>query len=314
MSKQQQTNKARFLGSKQGFLFLTFAALIWVISALSEEYIAIVPVPVEINNDATPVILLDEQLRVDASISASGFSILYRRLFPRKLVLFINELPDIDLDNPLLSTQYLVNSYRQQFSGKNDLNGFIQSTITLPLTPAVVKSFTPVLAAPPNLAEGYHMTSPLQINLEQVTATGGKEPLKSLDTAIFKLLSDDIIKEDFVLKAFLLDSISAMARWNTTEIEVRGTVDRYSDVSFMLPITIINVPTALDIELTSAQVELKFAAPLTSLKTINAKNFHAEVVYEQTTNGQFPVTISGLPDNAKQVVITPPFVSYFISE
>ena len=314
MAKQQKSYKVRFLGSKQGLLFLLFAALIWVISALSEKYTAVVPVHVEIENDATAVILLEKQLHVDASMSASGFSILYRRLFPRKLVLFTDELPALDLDKPLLSTQYLANSYRQQFPSRNDLNGFVDNTILLPLTAAVVKSFTPALAAPPALAEGYQLTSPIQFNLNQVTASGGKENLKRLDTAIFKLLSDDSIKEDFVLKAVLLDSIAALARWNTTEIEVRGTVDRYSDVSFMLPITITNAPNTMDIELTSTSVALKFAAPLSSLKTINAQDFRAEVVYEQTTTGQFPVVISGLPDNAKQIVITPPTVSYLISE
>ncbi len=314
MAKQQKSYKVRFLGSKQGLLFLLFAALIWVISALSEKYTAVVPVHVEIENDATAVILLEKQLHVDASMSASGFSILYRRLFPRKLVLFTDELPALDLDKPLLSTQYLANSYRQQFPSRNDLNGFVDNTILLPLTAAVVKSFTPALAAPPAFAEGYQLTSPMQFNLNQVTASGGKENLKRLDTAIFKLLSDDSIKEDFVLKAVLLDSIAALARWNTTEIEVRGTVDRYSDVSFMLPITITNAPNTMDIELTSTSVALKFAAPLSSLKTINARDFRAEVVYEKTTTGQFPVVISGLPDNSKQIVITPPTVSYLISE
>ena len=81
MTKQQQSYKARFLGSKQGLLFLLFAALIWIISALSEEYTAVVPVHIEIENDATAVILMDKQLHVDASMSASGFSILYRRIF-----------------------------------------------------------------------------------------------------------------------------------------------------------------------------------------------------------------------------------------
>ena len=295
-------------------MFLLFAALIWVISALSEKYTAVVPVHVEIENDDTDVILLDTHLHVDASMSATGFSILYRRLFPPQLELSTNELSALDLDKPVLSTQYLVNSYRQQFPSRNDLNGFVDNAILLPLTAAVVKSFTPALAAPPVLAKGYQLTSPIQINVDQVTASGGKENLKRLDTAIFKLLTNHIVKEDFVLKAILLDSIAALAQWNTTEIEVRGTVDRYSDVSFMLPITIANAPSSLDIELTSSLVELKFAAPLSSLKTINAQDFRAEVVYEQTTTGQFPVIIYGLPDNAKQVVITPPTVSYLISE
>jgi hypothetical protein len=314
MTNQQQSHKARFLGSKQGLLFLLFAALIWVLSALSEEYTAVVPVYVEIENDATNVILLDTHFNVDASMSATGFSLLYKRLFPPQLELSTNELSTLDLEKPEVSTQYLVNSYRQQFPGRNDLNGFVENSILLPLTAAVVKSFTPTLAAPPALAEGYQLTSPIQINLDQVTASGGKENLESLDAAIFELLTDDIIKEDFVLKAVLMDSIAALAQWNTTEIEVSGTVDRYSDVSFMLPITVANAPSSLDIELTSSSVALKFAAPLSSLKTINAQDFRAEVVYEQTTNGQFPVIIYGLPDNAKQVVISPPTVSYLISE
>jgi len=314
MAKQQKSYKVRFLGSKQGLLFLLFAALIWVISAFSEKYTAVVPVHVEIENDATDLVLLEKQLHVDASMSASGFSILYRRLFPRKLVLSTDEFPALDLDKPLLSTQYLAESYRQQFPSRNDLNGFVDNTMLLPLTAAVSKSFTPALAAPPALAEGYQLTSPIQFNLNQVTASGGKENLKRLDTATFKLLSDDIIKEDFVLKAVLLDSIAALAKWNTTEIEVRGTVDRYSEVSFMLPITITNAPNTIDVELTSTSVVLKFAAPLSSLKTINARDFRAEVVYEHTTTGQFPVVISGLPNYAKQIVITPPTVSYLISE
>ena len=148
MTNQQQSYKARFLGSKQGLLFLLFAALIWVLSALSEEYTAVVPVHIEIENDAADVILLDTHLHIDASMSATGFSILYRRLFPPSLALSTNELSVLDLDNPVVSTQYLVNSYRQQFPSRNDLNGFVDNAIALPLTAAVVKSFTPALAAP----------------------------------------------------------------------------------------------------------------------------------------------------------------------
>ena len=77
MAKQQKSYKVRFLGSKQGLLFLLFAALIWVISAFSEKYTAVVPVHVEIENDATAVILLEKQFHVDASMSASGFSIIF---------------------------------------------------------------------------------------------------------------------------------------------------------------------------------------------------------------------------------------------
>ena len=87
MAKQQKSYKARFLGSKQGLLFLLFAALIWIISALSEGYTAFVSVQCEIENDATAVILLDKHLHVDASLSTSGGSILTRLLFPPMFLL-----------------------------------------------------------------------------------------------------------------------------------------------------------------------------------------------------------------------------------
>ena len=105
MAKQQKSYKARFLGSKQGLLFLLFAALIWIISALSEKYTAVVPGHDEIENDATAVILLDKYLLVDASLATSGVSILYRRLFPPKVLLSTDEFQVLDLDKPVVRNQ-----------------------------------------------------------------------------------------------------------------------------------------------------------------------------------------------------------------
>lgn len=314
MPKQQRIRRSRFLGSKQGLLFLVFAALIWVLSALSETYTSVAPVHVAFHNDTESIILTENRMEVLASVSASGFSIFFKRLFPRELRLSTSNLPELDLDNPVVTTRFLFDAYRRQYPSGDGLNGFVLSSVRLPITKASVKSFKPVLIAPPTLATGYQLTSPIQLSIDQVVASGGSETLKLLDTAFFELTSNEVVKEDFVLKARLLDSIAVLADWNATEIEVSGQVDRYSDISFVLPLAIQNAPDSLDILLTSTQVTLKFAAPLASLRSINATDFRADVTYDPSATGQLPVRITGLPDNAKQVVVTPPTVSYLISE
>ena len=71
---------------------------------------------------------------------------------------------------------------------------------------------------------------------------------------------------------------------------------------------------SLDIEMDYSIVELKFAAQLNRIKSINAKDLSDEVVYEKTNTGKLPVIIYGITDNDKKVVIKKKKVSYLISE
>lgn len=314
MPTRQRTSRKRFLGSKQGLLFLVFAAVIWTLSALSETYTTTVPVQFNFKLDTNAFVLQTPRIEVPARVSSTGFSVLYRRLFPRKVVLSVKELPIQDVENPSVNTAFLLDKYNRLYTNSSQIRAFVPEVILLPIAQAAQKSFTPTLASLPKFADGYQLASSLKFSVDSITAYGSKVALEKLHYAIFKLASHEPLRADFLLNAALTDSIAKALNWSTTTIQVSGSVDRYSDVSFVLPVKLTNTPENANVTIAPKQVEIKFAAPLGSLRSIDKSSLGAEVFFEKTPSGQLSVRIAGLPATAKQLTISPPTVSYFIIE
>ncbi|MGB0274747.1 MAG: hypothetical protein ACPF9U_05900 [Flavobacteriaceae bacterium] len=314
MPTRQRTSRKRFLGSKQGLLFLVFAAVIWTLSALSETYTTTVPVQFNFKLDTNAFVLQTPRIEVPARVSSTGFSVLYRRLFPRKVVLSVKELPIQDVENPAVNTAFLLDKYNRLYTNSSQIRAFVPEVISLPIAQAAQKSFTPTLASLPKFADGYQLASPLKFSVDSITAYGSKVALEKLHHALFKLASHEPLRADFLLNAALTDSIAKALNWSTTTIQVSGSVDRYSDVSFVLPVKLTNTPENANVTIAPKQVEIKFAAPLGSLRSIDKSSLGAEVFFEKTASGQLSVRITGLPATAKQLTISPPTVSYFIIE
>ncbi len=314
MPTRQRTSRKRFLGSKQGLLFLVFAAVIWTLSALSETYTTTVTVQFNFKLDTKAFVLETSQIEVPARVSTTGFSVLFRRLFPRKVMLSVQELPIEDAKNPTLNTAFLLDKYNRLYTNSSQIKAFVPEVISLPIAQAAQKSFTPTLASLPKFADGYQLTSSLKFSVDSITAYGSKVALEKLHHAIFKLVSHEPLRSDFLLNAKLTDSIAKALNWSTTTVQVTGSVDRYSDVSFVLPVKLTNTQENFNVTIAPKQVEIKFAAPLGSLRNIDKSTLSAGVFFEKTPSGQLSVHIKGLPFTAKQLTIIPPTVSYFILE
>lgn len=314
MSKWWQTSKRRFLSSKQGILFLMFAAVIWLMNAFSNTYTAIVPIQIELIADSDDIMMLSPQIEIPAQINATGFSILYYRLIPRSIQLSSRELSHVDLEQPVIQTQDLFDTFKMNYPNSTNIQHFVPKTVTLPIAKAIKKSFVPTLLQEPRLAEGYQLTSELKFDVDTVYAIGNSTVLKQLNTAVFTLTEETPIKKDFTLQAKLPDSIAELARWSTLSIQVSGEVDRYSELSFRLPVTIHNTTGSEKIMISPKQVDVKFAAPLGLFRSINASGLRAEISFTPTDSGKLSVQVKGLPSLAKQVVVSPTEVSYFILE
>ncbi len=314
MPKRQRTSGKKFVGSKQGILFLVFAAVIWTLSALSEIYTTTVPVQFKLQADSNNFVLSSTRVEVPARVTSSGFSILYRRIFPRKIQLLVSELPIKDVNKPSVQSDFLLNKYNEFYSNSSQISRFVSNVISVPITPAVQKKFTPTLSALPQFEDGYQLISSLSFSVDTITAFGSKSILEKLDQAIFELPSDKPIRENFSMVATLVDSIAQSANWDITSVEVSGNVDRYSDVSLLLPVNLINAPKDMHVTLSPKVIEIKFAAPLSSLRSLDKSAVKATAFFDNTTSGQLSVRVTGLPTGAKKQSIIPPTVSYFIIE
>jgi len=314
MPNRQHTSRRKFIGSKQAFLFLVFAAVIWLLSALSETYTATVEMRVELKANNTDFLLLSPNVDIPVRVSGTGFYIVYRKLVPRKVQLLISDIPSLDIDNPAVDSDILLRLLRKQHSNTGAVLAIEINKIKLPITASSQKSFAPVLRHPPLLADGYQLISPLEFSVDSISVFGNKAVLDKLENAIFELEKNTDLKSDFELQAKLVDSLAVLANWDITSLTVSGKIDRYSDVSFVLPVTLNNAPDSNTITITPKQVAIKFAAPLAALRSLNATNLRAEVVFNPNESGELAVRIIGLPSTAKQLIVEPSSVNYFILE
>lgn len=314
MSKRQQASGRRFLGSKQGLLFLVFAAVIWLLSALSETYTTVVSIRVELQVNSDEFLILEPKIHVPVRISGSGFFLAYHQLFPQKARLLTSDFPMLDVNHPSVEGATLFKLLQKKHTNGNAFLDVAVDTILLPIVAAAQKSFSPVVLNPPVLAEGYQLTTPLKFSLDSVTVFGGKTALDKLENAMFVLEKNKDVKADFDLQATLVDSLLAIGKWSAKTLTVSAKVDRYSEVSFVLPVTMTDVPKNTSISFTPKHVEVKFAATLGSLRLLEASTLNALAVFEKSSSGRLLVNISGLPESTRQLSISPPTISYFIVE
>lgn len=314
MSKRQQASGRRFLNSKQGLLFLLFAAVIWLLSALSETYTAVVPIRVELQANSNDFLLLQHKIDVPVRMSGSGFFLAYRQLFPQKARFLTSDFPMLDVNRPSVEGATLFKLLQKKHANGNAFLGVAVDTILLPIVAAAQKSFSPILLKPPVLTEGYQLTSPLKFSRDSVTVFGSKTALDKLEKAIFVLEKNKDIKADFDLQATLVDSLLAFGKWSAETLTVNAQVDRYSEVSFVLPISLKNSPASKNLTITPKQVTVKFAAPLNEIRSLRAVDLRVEVNFTPNTSGQLPVKVIGLSPSIKQLVVEPAVVHYFIVE
>lgn len=314
MTKRQQLLKTKFLGSKQGLIFLIFAAVIWLLSALSETYTAVVPVRVELESSNGDVLLLSSKVDVPVRISGTGFSLAYRKIVPYKIRLSTSDFPDLDINYPEVDKATFFTLFQQKLANANNLLAVNSEAVRLPITAATQKTLKSMLYAPPSLAEGYQLTSPLQLSIDSVSVFGSKMVLDKIEKATFRLEKHKDLTSDFILQARLSDSLIAFGKWNATSLEVSAKVDRYSDVSFVLPVTLKDVPDSSNLDIRPKKVTVKFAAPLTELRSFDASNIRVEAVFIPNTLGELPVRVSGLSASVKQLVVEPEAVKYLIVE
>lgn len=314
MSKRQHPSGRRFLGSKQGLLFLVFAAVIWLLSALSETYTAVVPIRVELQENSNDLVLLQPKIDVPVRLSGSGFFLAYRQLFPQKIRFLTSDLPMLNVDRPSVEGATLFKMLQKKHADGNAFLGVTVDTILLPIVAAAQKSFSPTLLNPPSLAEGYQLTSPLKFSVDSVTVFGSRMALDKLEKATFVLEKNKDIKADFDLQATLVDSLLAIGQWSVKTLTVSAQVDRYSEVSFVLPISLKNTPPSKNLTITPKQVTVKFAAPLNEIRSLRATDLSVEVDFTPNTSGQLPVKVVGLSSSVKQLVVEPSVVHYFIVE
>ena len=312
------TRIRRLLISKKVITFLiclSIASLLWVVHALNRNYKYSITVPVTfLNLPSNKLIVgeLPESLNVE--IKASGLKLLFISLKKNigEVVIDFNSLKTnaksnaYSISNGNFNLQTAVNFDVEIMKVRPDTLFFSAYNGNSKLLP--VKANLKVSCLP-----GYSVISKPIIVPAYVTVTGDSLDLKKIDTVYTYFLNLKDIHQDFTSPVPLKKPFSSIG-YSVKDVQLSFTVDKLTESSIQVPITIMNKPNHETIKLKPGIVTIKYLVAMKDYENVSASSFKAVVNYDLIKDKQkeLPIEIIRSPSEVKIIRISPTTISYFI--
>jgi len=311
------TRIRRLLISKKVITFLIclgIASLLWVVHALNRNYKYTITVPVSFLNLPSNKLIIGELPEfLNVEIKTSGLKLLF---------ISQKKIGEVVIDFNSLKTNAKSNAYsisNGTFNLQNAINFDVEIIKIRPDTLffSSYKGNSKLLPVKANLKvtclPGYSIVSKPTIVPAYVTVTGDSLDLKKIDTVYTYFLNLKDIHQDFTSPVPLKKPFSSIG-YNVKEVQLSFTVDKLTESTIQVPVTIMNKYNHENIKLLPGIVTIKYLVAMKDYENINASSFKAVVNYEHIKDKQkdLPVEIIRSPSEVKIIRTYPTTISYFI--
>ncbi|AMC10377.1 hypothetical protein Lupro_03535 [Lutibacter profundi] len=268
------------------FLFiLLLTSIIWVLIELSKITNSTAVFAVEYKNIPTGMLLQNSPTsEVNIVLKAPGFSLLKYKLKKNRVTF---NLSNVVKGNP---NYFLVPNQQKaylnsQLSGETEVVSVLKDTIFIELGKNKSKKVPVNLLLEIKFKLGYNLTEPLKIIPDSVTITGPEkyvDSIKELSNTLLQL--SDVhknINREIDLK---LPPKNTNIILSTTKVIVKANVDKFTEGSFNIPVTIINKPEGVKMNTFPNIIEVIYQAGLSNFNKITKNSFVVVYDYKQYEN------------------------------
>ncbi len=265
------------------FLFiLLLTSIIWLLIELSKITNSTAVFTVEYKNIPTGMLLQSNPTsEIDIALKAPGFSLLKYKVKKNKVALNLGNVVRGNSNYFLLPNQqkaYL----NAQLSGDTEIVSVLKDTIFIELGKNKSKKVPVNLQLNIKFKLGYNLTAPLKIIPDSVTITGPEkyvDSIKELSNILLELndVHKNISKELYLKLPFKNSNVVL----SSTKVVVKANVDKFTEGSFNIPVTIINKPEGIKINTFPNTIEVIYQAGLSNFNKITKNSFLVVYDYKQ---------------------------------
>ncbi|WP_241664764.1 YbbR-like domain-containing protein [Seonamhaeicola maritimus] len=291
-------------------LFLLFAFIILIFSKLSKEYTNTVSFEIEKLNVPEEQVILNDSTTLDITLKTHGFKWLNYYFEKPKIVIDFNK--DVTKTESVYiyskSTAYLNNT---QFDKQVELLSKSPDTLVFRYDVNLVKKVPVKLNADIKFSAGYNITKPVSIEPDSVVVIGPHilvSEINSLETEKVEFID---IRQDLQEKAKLkLPKHSADLKFSTSTINLRATVEKFTEGTLKVPIRTINVPDSISLKYFPKEVNVSYYVSLDNFNAVKINDFRLVCDYAKVKGNQsflvpeliqFPETIKNPKINQQQI-------------
>lgn len=308
-------------------VFVVLSTFAWFLRALSEIYVADVRYPVEyINFPVDKYLNHNPPKKLILRIKADGFTILNSKLMPKKKLPFDVKSFALNTLESDSSTVYILTRYAREFlsselSKKKNVEILFISpdTIYFHFSQLLRKKVAvkPVIDKSVSVfRQQYMLNGPILSIPDSVIVIGPDGLIDSLTFAYTEMIT---VKDltDTLEKNYRLKKISSLD-YNYKKVKVIIPVDRFTESSFEVPLTMRNVPDSFKImKIFPKNVRISFQVALSRFNQVTADQFKPYLDFssiDPEIDSRVTVSLESVPEHISAIKIDPRNIEFLFKK
>ncbi len=303
--------------SKVLVLFLALSFLFWILIKLSNEYTDVVQFQVDFINLPKGKIQQDKTNSLDVTVKTFGFNLIKYHLNKRKLVVDLNSIKHKKGMHYYQLSGELLPQIQRQINSDIEVIDIHPDTLHFNFTVKKTKKVPIVSNVEIKYKTGYNLLGEIEIEPKFVTISGAQNTIDSILEVKTQSKEIENVTSSIELTLPLIKDKLSSVEYSVSEVLVKGTVEKITEVKLKLPFVIDNLPKNYTISTIPEQVEIVFLIGVSDYNTINKNEFKIHCDYKKSIQndlGYLVPEIVSKPSLVSKIRIVPNKIEYLIKK
>lgn len=301
---------------KEFFGFLTVSVLIWLIINFSKKYETSIYYNVEpIGLPDNKILKKQPKLPLNILVKASGFELLSQSFSSKKIKIDVSKpLPLKKLNHYVLTANQFLKIQKQLPKGLK-VQKIITDTIKLKIETLNTKKVPVIADVSINYKLGYSSSSTIKIQPDSILISAPEEQLATITNLKTEKTEVENVSKDFSKEISVVLPEHKNIKTNVKKVIVSSSVDRFTEGTLEIPITIKNLPDNLKINIFPKSANVIYKVGLKKFNLIKPESFTVECDYQEVIKNELSYLIPKLvnkPKEASSVRIVPEKIDFLI--
>jgi hypothetical protein len=300
------------------FLFLLLSFLILIFSKLSKEYTNTIVFTInKINVPQEYIILNDSNAKLNITLKTHGFNWLKYYISKPEITIDFSKDVKKNANSYIWNKSNIFINSDLEFGSKIELLNVSPDKLYFKYDKNLIKKIPVVLNADIRFMPGYDAFNTCKILPDSIQVVGPNEMvnnIKSIETenVILENVKSDVLK-DIKLK---LPKRNKDLIFSNNEVSISLKVEKFTEGSLKVPITLINVPEGLSIKYFPKTINVIYYTSLNIFNEISAKDFKVICDFSKVNNSQTFLLpeLNKITNKVKTAKINQQHIEFIITE
>lgn len=265
--------------------FLVLSSIIWLLIELSKSFVTPVVFNVEYANLPKDKMVQKKPVsELELQIKAPGFMLLKYKFKKRKIILNLKNISRTKNAYYILPNKQ-ISALNAQFSNEIEILSIMKDTIFLEIGKSISKKVPIIPRLDIQYKAGYNLVEKLELSPDSVIVSGSKKFVDSIAGITTSPLKLNDVYEDINVELLLKSPYkSGQIKMSAIKVKVNGKVDKFTEGTFKIPVTVINVPFGVTVTTFPKEIEVIYQAGLKNFSKITPNDVTVVFDYKQYVN------------------------------